>query len=181
MDLSRVAYRLGSILILACVIFGLSILLMIRTFTAGIVPSSDGREVPDAVNIVLAFVSMFLLIAIAPAILSKMSTSLKERLRRRGSWLWELLLLILSSGALVRAFLGAGPALSGELALMSLVAEVWFGLVGVLGVALWVVLQGCRHQLRRHDLGFDLPWDSTRDEPMSYAEFARRRWGKDKS
>src|SRR5699024_9161556 len=106
---------------------------------------------------------------------------LKARLKKRGSWAWELLLLILSCGALVRAFMGAGPVLSGEVGFMSIVAEVWFGLVGVLGVALWAVLRGCRYQLRRHEQGADLPWDTTQDEPMSYAQFRKRMWGKDKS
>lgn len=91
---------------------------------------------------------------------------------------WELILLILSIAAIVRAILGAAPVFAGDATAMGLVTEVWFSVVGILGMALWVTLQGCRQQLKRQDQGGELPWDLSKEKTISYAEFKRRWWGK---
>jgi len=180
MDMSRAAHRVGLCLGVCCMIYGVMILLIFRSFTATIVPSAQGRGVPDLLGIVVSVAAMVFLIAFVPGALSKMTGKLKERLPKRGSWVAELVLLLLAIGALVRGVLRISTVLSGDIAVMSVVTEVWFIVVGVLGVALWAILQGCRHQLKRHDQGEELPWDQSLDAPMSYEEFEERRWGKKK-
>src|SRR5699024_1415348 len=159
MDLSRVAHRLGLSLMTVCMIYGLMILLIFRSFTATIVPATQGREVPDALSIGISVVAMFLLIAVVPGALVKMSTKLSEHLPKRGSWVAEHVLLLLAIGALVRGGLRLSTVLSGDLPVMSVVTEVWFIVAGALGVALWIALQGCRRQLKRQAQGEELPWD----------------------
>ena len=175
MDLNRAVHRVGLTLMVLCMVYGILILLIFRSFTATIVPFTQGREVPEPLNIVVSVVAMFLLIAVVPGTLFKMTSKLQERLPKLGSWAAELVLLILALGALARGVWRIPTVVSGNVAVMPLVTEVWFIAVGILGVALWAALQGCRRQLRRHAQGEELPWDQELDASISAEELMRRR------
>lgn len=86
MDLNRVANKVGLYLSMACFVYGILILLILRSFTATIVPGTDGRETPELASIAIAVVAMVLLIAVVPGWLSKIGLNLQKRLRKRGSW-----------------------------------------------------------------------------------------------
>lgn len=62
MNIYRLESKLGLYLALSCMIYGCYILITIRSFTPGIVPTYDGRDVPEAGGVVLAVLAAFLLI-----------------------------------------------------------------------------------------------------------------------
>lgn len=179
-DLSRAAHNVGLAVGVLCMCYGVLNLLILRSFMASIVPSAQGREVPEALNIVVGVAAVVVLVAIAPGTLAKMTSKLPERLPTLSSKVVETVFLLLAVAAVIRGVLRIPTVVSKGFPVMAVVTEVWFVTVGVLGTVLWVILQGCRYQLRRHKThGEELPWDPSLDAPMSVKEFIRRRYGKE--
>jgi len=130
-------------------IYGLLILLIFHSFTASIVPRTDGREVPELVNIVVAFAAMVFLVAFVPGWLAGMVQ--KERIRKRGAWIQEIILLLLAAAALARGVSRIATVLSADdVLVMPVLTEMWFILVGTLGVTLAVALLTRRYLVQRH-------------------------------
>jgi len=179
-DLKRAANRVGLAVGILCMCYGLVILLIFRSFTASIVPSAQERDVPEALNIVVCVAAGIVLVVFMPGMLAKMTSKLQERLPTLRSKVDETVFVLLAVAAATRGVLRLPTVVSDGFPVMPVVTEVWFVAVGVLGTVLWVILQGCRYQLRRHKIdGEELPWDLSVDAPMSVKEFMRRRYGDD--
>lgn len=149
MTLTSFIRKVGGWLGVSCMIYGLLITLIFRSFTASIVPSTDGREVPELVNIVVALVAMVFLVAFVPGWLTGMVQN--GRIRKRGAWISEIVLLLLAVAALARGASRIATVLSvDDVLVMPVLTEIWFILVGTLGVTLAVALLTRRYLVQRH-------------------------------
>lgn len=132
-----------------CGLYGGLNLLLIQSYTATIVPSAAGREPPDDLSFVLSL-ALGLGLFFVGAMIGLWS--LPQPSWVLGAWgvVRLIVLLTLSLLALLRAGLGWGPLVSGDLGVMGVISQVWFTVAGVAGVALWGMLQLRRRQFLQH-------------------------------
>jgi len=147
----RLAEKLGFYLAMVCLLYAITLALGIQSFTASIAPSTDERDTPELPALAITVVAFIVLGVLAPSWLIVLTLKMKRRLRKRFSWIQELLIVVLGTGAAVLAIMNAGKLLSGELSVSLVLGEIFFVGAGILGPSLWVTLQVCRYKLKRHD------------------------------
>lgn len=147
MQYQKVQKKVGQWLSIWCVVFGLLHVLWIQSFTVTVVPSVSGLDTPDA-PIVFLSIGFGILLLFAGGLTANLSDGQPSVIVNRWAPVKRAILLVLSLGALVRVVIGVPSIVSGEGSLMTFVAEFWFLVAGVAGMALWFALLGRKRQLQ---------------------------------
>src|SRR5699024_1551284 len=151
MSVYKVADRLGGYLLYSCVLYACFLGFMITNIYASIVPDT-GDSHTGPIDVILSLVLIFFLGIVVPVSVTRMTTtgSIKSHLLKRGSWVPELIMLILSIAGLANVILQSATVISGDAGILNTISVAWFAWAGALGVTLWVIMQACRVKHRRH-------------------------------
>lgn len=140
--------KVGQALALWCGAFGALHLLWIQSFTATIVPSVPGLDIPEAPVIVFSFAFGIFLFFVA-GLAGNLSDDKPSVIIGKHAVIKRALLLVLSLAALVRVGLGFVWFVVGELSVLGLIAELWFLVAGTAGIVLWVTLLRRKQDIQR--------------------------------
>lgn len=139
---------IGLMLSAWCAVFGIIHLVQPRIFSLTVVPEGlgfDGHDAPTAFYGVVFGIYMLLSAGLA----GHLSVERPSVVVGRRAAIKRTSLLLLSSAALVRVALGLRGIAERDVAVVTLLAEVWFAVAGIAGFLLWATLLARKTDLER--------------------------------
>lgn len=144
--LARIHRFVGWGLAVWCGAFGVVHLIWPRSFSFTVTPARSGFESPDG-SVALYGVVFGVYILMAAGLIAQLSDGRPSVVVGRRSGMKRASLLLLSVASLTRAGLGIPGIVEGDLAVATILAEVWFTIAGSAGVLLWLILLRRKHSI----------------------------------